>query len=91
MSKVIYKYKITGDPIEMPKGADIIHVGMQNQEAFLWAMFFANNADDKEQRKIDIYGTGQKIPADRKYIGTFMDGPFVWHVHENINGEKINV
>ena len=33
-------------------------------------------------RHFEVYGTGQPIPLHTEHVGTFFDGPFVWHVYE---------
>jgi hypothetical protein len=65
--------------IEMPSGAHILHVGMQDGTPCLWALV------DTEEPPISIsfriHGTGR--PVDEQginYIGTYFQDMFVWHV-----------
>ena len=85
--KKIFKYEITGgeQPVKLPRRSNIIKVSMQNGQAFLWALFDVKNIENTEDRYIRIYGTGDEIPLDREYHGTFFSGAFVWHVFEDIN------
>ena len=84
--KQIWKYKVE-NVIEMPKGAEILSVQIQNGEMFnacIWAK--VNSENELEKRKFVIIGTGHSFDdTNMKYIGTYQDGPFVWHLFENIN------
>lgn len=70
--------------IHMPYAAKILCVQMQNGVPCLWAL--CNMDDGKEDRTIDIFGTGHSILDlfTRTYIGTVqqMDGALIWHVFE---------
>ena len=81
--KTIYKYQLTlsDSPITMPKGAEILTVKLQNDTPTLWALI-DTYVGLEESRLIVIRGTGQAIEDNAKYITTYMDGPFVWHVFE---------
>lgn len=87
MSK-IYKY-----PIEiidhqqitvMAKLRQIIHVGLDpNEQPCIWAVI---DSGYKSVNVIDVYvvGTGNPIPdASVSHLGSFNQGPFVWHVYTN--------
>lgn len=84
---VIWKFelKVTDmQHISMPSGAEILSVANQNGALCLWAMVHPEHP--KEERSIEIIGTGNPIPVgmgvDRKFIGTAVVNPFVWHVFE---------
>lgn len=87
MNTSIWKFPIRIDDelvIAMPRGARILHVGMQNGDPQLWAMV------DTEALKVDrnfaIRGTGH--PADGLkevlFVGTFMmaGGGLVFHLFD---------
>jgi len=83
----IYKYAISIYDVQsvfMPKGAEILSVAKQSGALYLWAMVRPN--EPMEERRIEIVGTGQEMPVgisvERKFIGTVVDDPFVWHVFE---------
>lgn len=82
--KTIWKYSLDGimSEIQMPLDAQVLTVQTQNgQGHFLWAL--VNPMNDLETRKFTIVGTGNPFDsADTKYIGTFQDVPFVWHLFE---------
>lgn len=81
--KTIYKYpiEITDEQvIEMPLGANILNVQIQNDTVNIWAM-----VDPKEYAvpvKLRIFGTGNPVPSGLvlRYIGTVQAAGFVWHI-----------
>jgi hypothetical protein len=87
--KRIFKYKLeTTDlqSIDMPQGAEILCLQVQNGEPCIWAL--VNDAATVTKRHFEIYGTGHNIPnANRKYIGTYQlrGGALVYHCFELIN------
>ena len=84
--KVVYKYEVSperGKSVELPADARIIHVGEQGDILMLWAEHGWPDANTSHvTRHFDVFGTGQPIPEDARHLGTFFDGPFVWHVYE---------
>lgn len=72
--------------IRMPKGAVILTVQRQSDQACLWAI--VDSEAEKEVRYFIIEGTGNPIHEEagvsRRYIGTFQAPPFVWHVFERL-------
>lgn len=87
--KVIYKYEIplnlrgTVD-VDMPRGAQILHVDKQGDRIYAWAL--VNPNAPTETREFRIMGTGRAVPdADFEseglsHLGTVMADPFVWHI-----------
>ena len=89
MIERIYKYEISlgkNGKIEMPIGAEILHVGYQGSEPCLWARVAPDS--QKESRQFTVYGTGMSLieyDDDRveMYLGTTQcDHGLVWHVFE---------
>ncbi len=84
--KQIWKYKVE-NVIEIPKGAEILSVQIQNGQMFnacIWVK--VNPENELEKRKFVVIGTGHSFDdTNMKYIGTYQDGPFVWHLFEDIN------
>jgi hypothetical protein len=80
--KTIYKYTLDSQDctLQLPKGAEILTVQLQNQIPTLWAL--VNPMTVTEERHICIVGTGWQVEDNMKYITTYMDGYFVWHVFE---------
>lgn len=86
MTKVIWKFPLeTTDiqGIEMPMGADILSVQVQNKSICLWAL--CDPSAEKKKRYFLIFGTGNPVPdANQKFIGTvqMISGELVFHVFE---------
>ena len=87
MSRVIYKYALPGAPneygafvVEMPQAAKPLHVNVQNGQRVVWAEVYPGNTP--RQHKIIVVGTGKEPPIAKRYLNTFFEGPFVWHVYD---------
>lgn len=82
--QTVYKYPLPHQrdvTIELPRGAEILSVGAQDDNAVLWAR--ADPHQPKVIRKLRIIGTGHP-DADGTFIGTILlhDGRLVFHVFE---------
>lgn len=91
--KKIYKYQVPASGwIEIPKGGQILDVRPQDGFLCAWVMFAPNDRELNPTvwSKIMVYGTGHDIPMSAKYINTYFDDPFVWHVHELERAEKVD-
>ena len=69
--------------IDMTKDAEILHVGVQKNEPFMWAR--VDPDAPKERRGFRVAGTGHALyGAPEKHYGSFMlnDGALVFHVFE---------
>lgn len=91
MSKSIWKFQLEitdRQLVEMPMGANIIHVGNQYGMVCLWAE--VDTDVGKESRWFRIYGTGHNVVSleGLDFVGTVitMDGKLVWHVYEEERG-----
>lgn len=81
MSHAIHKFFID-DIVRMPQGAELLSVGLDPQgRQCVWAK--VDQQAPMVSRRIRIYGTGHEcnMPTS-KFIGTFVEGPFVWHVFD---------
>ena len=81
--QVIWKFPFVVDSlvwVEMPLDTKVLHVAMQGDTPCIWGA--VSPAFNKAQRKFFIVGTGHPIPANCQYVGTFQQGPFVWHLME---------
>lgn len=83
--KTVYKYnfEIADEVcIEMPLGADILCVQVQNDTPCIWAL--VDTEQPVQKRWFSVYGTGHPAPNAylREYVGTIqmMGGRLVWHV-----------
>ena len=77
-----FELEITVQNITIPTGAEILSVANQHGTICLWAFVEPNNP--KIERVIEVVGTGWMLEPmkKRKFIGTVLDGSFVWHVFE---------
>lgn len=84
INKRIYKYEleITDEQtVEIPWGAQLLSVQMQNNKPCLWALVDVMHT--KQEYHIEIIGTGNpmKDPLEElRYLDTFQLGGFVGHV-----------
>lgn len=91
--KSIWKFPFpqssTRRAISMPKGANIIKVGVQGGTVVLWAE--VDTQAIKEARFFEVYRTGWEVDDDpRQHLDTVLDGPYVWHIYEYL-GEVLGV
>jgi hypothetical protein len=79
--KQIWKYQVE-NLIEMPKEAEILTVKVQDSfNVCIWAK--VDPEKETEIRAFEVIGTGHPFDdTNKEYIGTYLDGPFVWHLFE---------
>ncbi len=98
---VVWKYPINAGTtdvfsIDMPAGASILHFGNHDGAMAIWAIVSPERL--QEARHFRICGTGHRIEYPKPgwegygavYVGTVFDGPFVWHLFEILQQEKVN-
>lgn len=85
----IYKYEVYTQPtvqqtINIPFGAEVLSVGMQQGVIQLWV--WVNILAPEKARNFVIFGTGHTIPdtLNLRFIGTVQldEGSFIYHVFE---------
>lgn len=86
--KVVYKYTIQPiAAITLPVGAEILSVGVQENEVRMWAK--VDPDAPTEERTFMGFGTGHEIPdgLDLEFIGTAIwpTGTLVFHIFEQKN------
>ena len=81
MSRSIWKFPITGIPEEIvAPGLDRpCFVALQGRTVCVWAEI--DEAEPNWKCVVTVHGTGHPIANDEFYIGTLMDGDFVWHYY----------
>lgn len=81
MSKTIWKY-IFGFNVEqeMPDGAEFLFAELQDGVLAAWFMVLPDSP--KVKRRFKVYGTGHEIPMSSRYLMTFQQPPYVWHLFE---------
>ena len=81
--RTIYKYPVPvdGNPLSIPGLRKIVHVG---QDPMGKATMWVEVDTDKPATlyHFGVIGTGHHIPDHSKHLGTFIDGPFVWHIYQ---------
>jgi hypothetical protein len=88
--KTIWKFELQASEsqIEMPEGAEILTLQMQNGVPCIWAL--VDPAEPIQKRYFEIFGTGHPIPQGvfkiRKYINTYQVSGLVFHVFERCKG-----
>ena len=83
--KSIWKYELVNtdvQSVDMPLGAEILTVQMQNGKPHIWCL--VNEKEEKAFRKIRIICTGESIKSHftGKYIGSYQDGVYVFHLFD---------
>lgn len=79
--KTIYKYPLADSGLlNLPTGAKIVHCDVQRDIPTLWIE--VDTVAELEERRFTVYGTGHPIGDNATHVGTYFDGPFVWHVYE---------
>jgi len=84
--KAVWKYPLVitdRQPIALPAGAQIRTVQLQAGVVCVWAE--VEPAARLQPRTIVIVGTGHTLPTTALvYLGSVQQGPFVWHVYEEV-------
>lgn len=82
--KTIWKFPLRPGTtaLNLPAGAEILHVGEQEGGVNIWALLDPSHPD--EERVFQIWGTGWQITVEPgQHVGTVqMRDGLVWHVFE---------
>ena len=82
--KTIYKYELQIEDeqnIPMPVGSKIVHVGLDPRGvSCIWAEVETENP--VENVNFHIIGTGHPLPNELVHVGSFVQGPIVWHLNK---------
>lgn len=89
MRKTIYKYDLTAAfnqngviSIKAPKDAKWLYVAVQPHTGLCaWAQVNIDEPAEQVPHTLHIIGTGHTVPDNVAYIGSVIDGAFVWHVY----------
>lgn len=90
----IYKYLlnhgIINEPqvVKMPYGARLLKVDNQRGACVVWAEVHLEN--DEENRIFYIAYTGSDVPLHSRYVGTFQDGGYVFHVYDSTQHQPMS-
>jgi hypothetical protein len=81
--KTVYKYPIgitRYQVVNTFKDAVPVHVGFDPQgQPCIWME--VDTANPPENFAVNVIGTGHEVPKNTNHIGSFVQGPFVWHVY----------
>ena len=89
----IWKYQLTmhrTTDLALPKGAKALSFNMQNGAPMLWALVDTEESETETQSFL-VIGTGFTLPLDALldgFIGTAIDGAFVWHCWQCFRGDN---
>lgn len=89
--RTVWKYKIVPglNEITMPFGARPLYANIQDGHIHLWCEV-NTQANPKQKRLFQAYGTGHEVDWDAKYIDSvqFMEAGtrLVLHVYEKVSG-----
>ena len=82
--KRVYKYPVNRNAkkfsLILPMNFKFLRVQLQNETAFFWAEVILDGLT--VEYKFELFGTGQDIPDTAKHLGTYDDGPFVFHLFQ---------
>lgn len=83
----IFKYRapepMTWAALFLPVGAEILHVGIQREQLWIWAK--VDPDAQLENRIFRTVPTGGSVPETSKHVGTVITDQFVWHLLEDIS------
>lgn len=85
--RTVYKYpiQVTDEfDLQLPQGAEILHVAAQNYKPYLWALVDPDQPIEK--RRFAVRGTGHPVDEHLQHLGTFLlaDDTFVGHLFEHV-------
>ena len=82
----IFKYPISVQEnlIELPVGAEILTIQLQNGEPYIWVKLDDEELDIEEHSFI-VVGTGWNLGEIGNYLGTYQTNGLVWHVFHQKN------
>ncbi len=85
--RTIWKFPIArgedGSIIEVPVSAKFAFVGIGPDSGSVAVWVDLHTDSPRVERRLRVYGTGWSIASGATYIGSAIDGPFVWHLFED--------
>jgi len=82
MKKEVYKYKVETKGttvLSVPAPIRMLYVGMQGSSTYVWIECIPEQ--ESTPVVINGVGTGCEAPIEDAYIGTVLNGQFVWHYY----------
>lgn len=83
--RTIHKYSIERAGMfarKLPLDSKFLCLQLQESEPQMW--FEVDDNSPRQRRFFYVFGTGHEIPPETamKYVGTWQEGAFVWHLYE---------
>lgn len=88
--KTIWKFLILNDQeLELPEDYEVLYVDKDNKDNLpcMWILF--DTEKSKVKKRFVVGGTGWNFDHMLQYIGSWQEGPYVWHVGEYKIDEKV--
>jgi len=78
--RVIHKFSAYSGTIELGMPAKFLYAGMQGDSPQIWVQHCPDSSV-KVKADIRIYPTGEEIDEGFEFLGTWLDGSYVWHAY----------
>jgi hypothetical protein len=78
--RVIHKFSVYSGVIELGMPAKFLYVAMQNDNPQLWVQH-CPDSHVQVTAEIKVLGTGDEVPEGFEFLGTWLDGSYVWHAY----------
>jgi len=78
--RVVHKFSAHSGVIELGMPAKFLHVAVKDDSPWVWIQHCPDSSV-KVNAEIKIIGTGEEIPEGFEFLGTWLDGVFVWHAY----------
>ena len=89
--RVIYKYPINliATPHSIPDGYQVVKVEIQpGTGPCMWAL--VDTSAPTRERVFGVMPTGQAILPGFKYLGSWQQPPYVWHLFDITDNQQLN-
>lgn len=93
MARYIFEYAVriddTPTQLLLDEGVEILHVDIQYdtnwlEEVIVFYAYCEDGVPNGAPRTFRVVGTGHQLPERTVHRGTVKDGPYVWHLLEEI-------
>jgi hypothetical protein len=81
--RAVWKYPVmVADEftVTMPETHTVVHVALQGAQAQMWVE--VDTDSETWPTTFHVEGTGHPIKSDSIHVGSWIEGPFVWHLYE---------
>jgi hypothetical protein len=83
MSRQVWKFPIGAavQGLQMPVAGKPLHVGL-DPEGIACVWMEIESEANRVSRRFHVAGTGWNIPSPSEYVGSWKEGPFMWHLFD---------